>query len=690
MLLTDGSGFFSLDGLLPGTYGARVDPATLPPNVTQSYDADGLSTPNEVAFTVGTGTITHGIEFGYQQPGGFDGAVFDDADLDGLPSPGDVGIANVQVEILDGTGAVFTVLLTDGSGFFSLDGLLPGSYGARVDPATLPPNMTQSYDADGLSTPNEVAFTVGTGTITHGIEFGYAIAGDPDLAGHWRLDEGAGNTALDSSANGNDGTWSGGLTPVAGFLGNGLDFDGQSGVVEVPASPSLDSLTTVTMTAWIRHTTSGGWRSIVDKRDNSNDGFDLYINNQSRLFIRINDTTLSGSLTVADGNWHHVAGVYDGSTMRLYVDGVADGTRNIGAVSLSTTAPLLLGENYARGNSFYAGTLDDVRVYSRALTAVEIDDLVQEGLLANDTTPPVRSNGLPSGSLTPGTTDVTLSLTTGEDAECRWSTSAGVDFGVMTGTFDTPFGTSHSRDINGLAASSYAYYVRCEDLAGNANGDDYAITFSIAEPGDLTSGLMGFWPFENGSGTTADDLSGNGNAGTLANGPTWTTGQVGGALTLDGIDDAVTYTAAPELDDFSEITLSAWVNHSATTGWRSIIDKRDGAFDGYDLYISSSGRLFMRVNNQTLQGTTVVADGTWHHVVGVYDGNQMLLYVDGVLDASATVGSLTIDTWRTLRLGENWELGNSFFAGTMDEVRIYDRALDAGEVAELTTRTLQP
>ena len=91
----------------------------------------------------------------------------------------------------------------------------------------------------------------------------------------------------------------------------------------------------------------------------------------------------------------------------------------------------------------------------------------------------------------------------------------------------------------------------------------------------------------------------------------------------------------------------------------------------------------MRINTETLNGNANIADGAWHHVVGVYDGNQILLYVDGVLDASKNVGSMNIDTWRALRIGENWELGNSFFGGTLDEVRIYDRALTADDVAQL-------
>jgi len=102
------------------------------------------------------------------------------------------------------------------------------------------------------------------------------------------------------------------------------------------------------------------------------------------------------------------------------------------------------------------------------------------GVLA-DTTPPGRSGGSPSGTLPAGTTSTTLSLTTDEPATCRYSTTPGVVYSSMTGTFSTTGGTSHSTIIPGLQnGNTYNYYVRCQDTAGNANTNDYTITFSVA------------------------------------------------------------------------------------------------------------------------------------------------------------------------------------------------------------------
>jgi hypothetical protein len=100
-----------------------------------------------------------------------------------------------------------------------------------------------------------------------------------------------------------------------------------------------------------------------------------------------------------------------------------------------------------------------------------------------DTTPPVRSAGSPSGTLAAGTTQTNMSLTTNEAATCRYSTTAGTAYASMGSTFSTTGGTSHSTTISGLTdGSGYSYYVRCIDGEGNANADDYTISWSVGVP----------------------------------------------------------------------------------------------------------------------------------------------------------------------------------------------------------------
>ena len=105
-----------------------------------------------------------------------------------------------------------------------------------------------------------------------------------------------------------------------------------------------------------------------------------------------------------------------------------------------------------------------------------------------DTTPPVLSNGAPSGALAAGTTQTALTLSTNENATCRYASSAGVAYGSMPNTFTTTGGTAQATTVTGLVdGGSYNYYVRCQDTAGNANSNDFAITFTVASGGTVAA-----------------------------------------------------------------------------------------------------------------------------------------------------------------------------------------------------------
>ena len=105
-------------------------------------------------------------------------------------------------------------------------------------------------------------------------------------------------------------------------------------------------------------------------------------------------------------------------------------------------------------------------------------------------TPPSRSNGSPNTALPSGTTSTAISLTTDENATCKFATSAGVSFATMPNTFSSTGGTAHSTMVSGLSdGNTFSYFVRCQDTAGNANTADFLIEFNVAEvgaPGDST------------------------------------------------------------------------------------------------------------------------------------------------------------------------------------------------------------
>ena len=115
-------------------------------------------------------------------------------------------------------------------------------------------------------------------------------------------------------------------------------------------------------------------------------------------------------------------------------------------------------------------------VLTRTPSAVTVSSGEEPG----DTTPPTISNGTPSGELSKGTTSTTISVTTNENATCKYSTSSGTAYASMTDTFTTTGTTTHSFVGAGLSnGNRYRYYVRCQDSASNVNASDYTISFSI-------------------------------------------------------------------------------------------------------------------------------------------------------------------------------------------------------------------
>ena len=179
---------------------------------------------------------------------------------------------------------------------------------------------------------------------------------------------------------------------------------------------------------------------------------------------------------------------------------------------------------------------------------------------APDTTPPVLSNAQPSGVLAAGTTQTTISVSSNENATCRYATTAGTAYASMTNTFSTSGGTAHSTLITGLVGGqSYGRYVRCQDTASNANATDLAISFSVP---DTTAPTVSVSAPAAGA-TVAGAVSVSANASDNV-------GVVGVQFLLDGVNLGAEDTVAP-------YTVS-WNTASATNGAHSLTARaRDAA-----------------------------------------------------------------------------------------------------------------
>ena len=163
---------------------------------------------------------------------------------------------------------------------------------------------------------------------------------------------------------------------MAGRYGNGLSFDGVNDLVTVPGSSSLNLRTAMTMEAWVRPTRlSSMWRTAVIKERSNHLAYALYAANGSgvpsgHVYVS-SDSNVTGPSAVPLASWTHIASTWNGSVLRLYVNGNQVSSRQLTGTAMSSSSPLRIGGTTVWAE-WFEGVIDDVRVYNRALTAAQI------------------------------------------------------------------------------------------------------------------------------------------------------------------------------------------------------------------------------------------------------------------------------------------------------------------------------
>jgi hypothetical protein len=235
------------------------------------------------------------------------------------------------------------------------------------------------------------------------------------LVSAYSFNEGSGTVLTDVSGNSNNGTINAATWSAAGRYGSALSFNGTTSRVDIPDSASLHLATNMTIEAWVRPTTLTSWRTVLMKEQSSGLSYSLYANgdtNRPSAHVYLsseNDTR--GTAQLAVNTWTHLAATYDGSALRLYVNGTQASSRTLGGAIQVSTAALRIGGNSIWGE-YFSGLIDEVRIYNRALTAAEIQSDMNTPVSNTpppaDTTPPTVSVVAPAdGTAVSGT--ITLS-----------------------------------------------------------------------------------------------------------------------------------------------------------------------------------------------------------------------------------------------------------------------------------------
>lgn len=225
----------------------------------------------------------------------------------------------------------------------------------------------------------------------------------------------------------------------------------------------------------------------------------------------------------------------------------------------------------------------------------------------------------------------------------------------------------------------------------------YKMSTGVGNGVTASANLICRLKFNESSGTTASDSSGQGYNGTLTNmaGTEWTTGARDNGLELDGTDDYVDLGDVTQLNSAGAFSITGWYLQDVLDVSECMWSKVNTTSALIRARTYSNGKLYTYVESSNNNGhvsfdySTVVAAGAWHHYAWVYDGSlanadKIKVYVDGTEVATTvtgTIGSTTIDlSTKDLTVGKVTDIDDDDWNGKIDEFRVYNKALSASEV----------
>jgi hypothetical protein len=396
--------------------------------------------------------------------------------------------------------------------------------------------------------------------------------------------------------------------PTCGITLSGAASEG----VQVPHNAAFNSTTNVTYEAWVKPSANvAAYRRIVGKGGNgTQEAPGIYVQQttgkvSAGMLINGTQQIINSTLTINDNEWHHTAFTYDGTTLKLYVDGTLDGTLAITGTITTNASPLDIGYNSPLNLYPFIGKIDEVRVWNTTRTFSEILATMNSSLIGNE---------------------------------------AGL---VAYYNFNDNSRSGVGRTVNNLCIATGS------TLNGSTYGTALTPVFECAPP-----------PF------TTPECN----------------------MVLNGTTDyaQAANNAAINLAQFS---VGAYFKTTITGTVKSILLKDvDGTNNNYKLSISATNKVQISFVNTAFTtvsaiGITTITDGNWHYAVGTFDGVNLKIYVDGVLEATTANATTPITGSFALNIGAD-NGGINKFNGSLDELSVWNRSISATEITSIVGQRL--
>lgn len=542
-----------------------------------------------------------------------------------------------------------------------------------------------------------IIFFIVSGCIASNYAFAQSCIEPPQGVAAWWPADGTADDAVGT----NNGVMQNGATFVPGLSDQAFSLDGIDDYVSVADVPELNPTEAITVSVWVNRTAIVGFADPIVKKAGMVGGSQLRgyalefsSSNPSDVIFWVYIDGLGWSRNeqahIPFGEWTHIAGVYDGSNIRLYVNGVLIGTPGLvsGTIGQSTNE-LNIGRDPANPNRLFRGLIDEVTIYSRALTQAEIQAVVNAGSAGKCKSLTIKTKSLPA---------IELGKSFAQQLERNYGESP-FTWAVITGTLPHGLTLSPGGLLSGIPTELGSFSVTIRVAGANGEIADRSFTIEVIPPLTCAAppvGIVSWWPFDETGGTIAEDIVGN-HSGRHINGPVPSSGKAGGALHFDGVDDFVGVDDSDlwafGTDDF---TIELWANFDVLAG--STIGEPSDIFIGNDEGSGNRKKWFFalggRVLNLAVNDPSIGAQffprasfapniNQWHHLAITRDVSLYTIFVDGVPVDSAVNTSIIPNPSALLTIGQAEHIG--FMNGLLDEVTIYNRALTQGEIQSIVS-----
>ena len=650
--------------------------------------------------------------------------------IDAVDAEDPAGSLNVEWRV-DG-GSWSSTTYNSGSGLYesSLDTTALSNSGHTVEARALDSTFATGSDSVEVTVDNSSPYES-------------AVLGDGAVA-LWRLGEFSGTTAFDAAGShdapyaGSPGLGAAGL--LSGDSSAAVDFDGVDDIVEVPNASDINTggpYAARTVELWF-NADDVTTRQVLFEEGGATRGLAIYVDQGEIYFIgwnKKNDdvTTPWGadwvSTSVQTGSTYHIAMVMDEAAGQLtgYVNGAEAGSASgvgklfkhaakVGIGGMNDDVRFHDGVVNNSGTAYhFDGRIDEVAIYNTALSAADVANHTTIGGGSVAVAPTVTILAPTNGAELSATAPIEISATDDADATAsltvEWRIDAGTwstaTYNGATGHFDADWDTSTASD------GAHTVEARAID-SDNAIGTDQAnVTVTNASSyaaAVAADGAIAYWRLAETSGTSAADEVGSHSA-TYAGSPSLGAGgllpaDTDTAVAFDGVNDLVAVAGASDINSggpYAARTIELWFQASDVSN-RQILFEEGGVSRGLAVYIDQGDVYFIGWNNKNDDATSPwgpvwvsspVSAATTYHVVMVHDAATGTIegYVNGTSAGSiGGVGNLFKHTAKVaigamkddVKFHDGAVINNGtayFFAGTIDEVALYNTALTGTQVA---------